>query len=265
MRRAGWQLLSLASLSLAACDGREMSVFELPAHVVGGAGSAAGSSASAGSAGKDTASAGSSAGTDAVTSGSGNGGATGGGGGSPSPAGGSAGSSANTAGTPASGGGVSCGDKLDCMPGWICEKQGCDTPSGVCVPWPPACFPNYNPVCGCDGVTYWNDCLRLRSGARLAGPDICRAGACTCEVGSDCNVPYASCSHLLPPGETMCGHGEGACWVLPPQCPPPPQDAKLWRECKPPDQGGMGGCLDMCSAIATEHSYAELHRGDVCQ
>ena len=38
MRRARWQLLSLASLTLAACDGREMPVFELPAHVAGALG-----------------------------------------------------------------------------------------------------------------------------------------------------------------------------------------------------------------------------------
>lgn len=262
MRRARWQLLSLATLSLAACDGREVSVFELPAHVGGAAGSTAGTSASAGS---ESASAGSSAGKEAAPAGSSNGGSFSGSGGGPSLDGGDTGSSGKGAGVPGSGGGVSCSEQPDCMPGWICEKQGCDAPTGICVPWPPACFPNYNPVCGCDGVTYWNDCIRLRSGAGLAGPDICRAGACTCEVGADCNVPYASCSHLLPPGETMCGHGEGACWVLPPQCPPPPQDAKLWRECKPPEAGGMGGCLDMCAAIATEHSYAELHRGDICQ
>lgn len=257
-----WPLLPFTTLSLVACDGRELPVFELPAQVAG-----AGSTASTGGqAGSSSATAGSSAGKEAALAGSSSGGAGGGGsgGGSSTLQGGSGGSYGNSAGMPGSGGGVSCSDEEPCEFGWTCERQGCDAPTGVCVPWPPDCFPNYNPVCGCDGVTYWNDCIRLRSGARLAGPDICRAGACTCEVGADCNVPYASCSHLLPPG-AMCGHGEGACWVLPPVCPPPPVGAKLWRECKPPEQGGTGGCLDLCSAIATEHSYAELHRGDVCQ
>lgn len=263
MRRSGWHWLSLASLTFVACDGREVPVFELPAHVGGVAGSSAGTSTSAGA---NSNSAGSSAGTDSAPAGSSSAGTggSGGGGRGPTTDGGSAGSYGNGAGMPGSAGSASCSDAEPCQLGWTCERQGCDAPNGVCVPWPPDCFPNYNPVCGCDGVTYWNDCIRLRSGARLAGSDICRASACTCEVGADCNVPYASCSHLLPPG-AMCGHGEGACWVLPPVCPPPPVGAKLWLECKPPDQGGQGGCLDMCSAIATEHSYAELHRGEVCQ
>ena len=255
MMRARWHVLSLATVSLVACDGREVSVFELPAHVAG-----AGSSAGTSSAGTSSATAGSSAGKDAALAGGSSGGSGGGGGRGPTSDGGMPGSGA---GMPGSGGGVSCSDQEPCELGWTCERQGCDAPTGVCVPWPPACFPSYNPVCGCNGVTYWNDCIRLRSGAGLAGPDICRVGACTCEVGADCNVPYASCSHLLPPG-AMCGKGEGACWMLPPVCPPPPPDAKLWRECTPPDQGGQGGCLDLCGAIATEHSYAELHRGDTC-
>lgn len=261
MRRTSWHWLSLASLSLAACDGREVPVFELPAQVGGMAGSSAGSS----SAGAISASAGSSAGKETTSAGSSTGGGSvGGGAGGPSSEGGGAGSFGNGGGTPGGAGGEPCNDKADCMPGWMCEKKDCSAAPGVCVPWPPDCIPIYNPVCGCDGVTYWNDCLRLRAGTPLAGPDICRAGACTCEVGADCNVPYASCSHLLPPGE-MCGHGMGNCWVLPPLCPFPPPGAKMWRECKPPDQGGTGACMDMCAAIATEHSYAELHRGEICQ
>jgi Kazal-type serine protease inhibitor domain len=172
----------------------------------------------------------------------------------------------NAAGIPGAGGAgpATCGVDTDCMPGWLCEKQGCDALTGVCVPWPLFCPPAPAPVCGCDGITYWNDCIRLQSPghAQQQSPDQCRANACTCEVGADCMVPYASCSHLLPTGE-VCGHGMGACWVLPPQCEPS-ADSKMWRECKPPDPGQLPGCLDTCNAIATEHTYGELHRGDTC-
>ena len=71
MRRARWQLLSLASLTLAACDGREMPVFELPAHVAGAGTSAGTSSGNSGASGTNTSG---SAGADTTTSGSSSGG-----------------------------------------------------------------------------------------------------------------------------------------------------------------------------------------------
>jgi hypothetical protein len=254
-------LLSAAAALVVACEGREVPVFELPV-VVGGAAGTGGVAGTFTTAGSDTNS----------ESGNGNAGAGTGGGesfagsGPLTPLGGSAGFH-DTGGSPGAGGGGSpapCGSDQDCMPGWLCEKPGCDAATGNCVPWPPFCQPEPAPVCGCDGVTYWNDCIRLQapSHTQLQSADQCRANACTCEVGADCMVPYASCSHLLPPGAT-CGHGMGACWVLPPQCPLN-TDFKMWRECRPPDAGQPPACLDTCNAIATEHSYAELHRGDMC-
>jgi hypothetical protein len=250
--------LFAASVLAVACNGPEVAVFELPSlTIMAGTGGAAGTPAmpSAGFAGASAPSAGSSTG-----------GAAAGSGGAASDGGGSGGV-LNMGGMPDGGGtdAAECSDDGDCMLGWQCEKRGCTEPTGVCVPWPALCPPNPAPVCGCDGVTYWNDCIRLKSHARLAGFDQCRATACTCEVGTDCVVPpgtYASCSHLLPFG-AMCGHGSGACWVLPSQCDPS-ADFRRWRECKPPDQGEIPACVDTCTAIASEHTYAELHRGDVC-
>lgn len=239
-----------------ACEGRELSVFELPGKA--GAGSTADF---AGSVGTDKG--GSAAGVS--NAGSGGGGAAGAGGAAGGGAGGSLGgstvTSAGMAGAAGAGAPVPCVSDQDCA-GWICDKPGCQATSGICVPYPPVCPADLKPVCGCDGVTYWNDCIRLKSGAQVAGPDVCRGTACACEVASDCNVPYASCAHLIGPGE-MCGHAMGSCWVLPPQCGPS-ADSKMWRECKPPDPGVPPKCLDTCEAIATEHSYAELHRGDTC-
>lgn len=156
-----------------------------------------------------------------------------------------------------------CAEDFDCDTGWVCEKPGCDAPFGQCVPWPSLCWDDPMPVCGCDGVTYWNDCVRLKSPShpQLASFGQCRDTAFPCQFGADCNVPYASCSHLMAPGE-LCGHGTGSCWVLPAQCVPS-ADKKRWRECRPPDQG-PGPCSDMCNAIASERPHAELRRYETC-
>jgi hypothetical protein len=46
-------------------------------------------------------------------------------------------------------------------------------PEGVCVPRREVCFTLFAPVCGCDGVTYSNDCERIKAGATLAHPGEC--------------------------------------------------------------------------------------------
>jgi hypothetical protein len=157
--------------------------------------------------------------------------------------------------------GIPCATKAECPMGWRCEMPGCEATQGLCEPPIVIIAPELMPVCGCDGVTYWNDDVRRQADATVDTPGACRGTACACEVGADCKVPFASCSHLVT--DDMCGRGIGACWVLPPQCPP--GDA-VWRECKPPDPNlPPPPCVDTCTAIASEKPHGQPHHGEMCK
>lgn len=69
-----------------------------------------------------------------------------------------------------------------CGPGQRCDRLGCDG-GEACVPDVP-CGDARDLVCGCDGVTYRNDCARVEAGVALD-----RAGPC----GEDCGAPGAGC------------------------------------------------------------------------
>jgi Kazal-type serine protease inhibitor domain len=144
----------------------------------------------------------------------------------------------------------------------------------------------YDPVCDCDGVTYFSDCLRRAAKKSMSGTGVCQdlmtgisceGGACgptggACLTNSDCKAGICAGRVLLADTEllydalcelvqtanlptvlaTLASSGlflGGTCWVLPPTCPP---STPLVRGCL-----GQGQCLNACAAIRQGGTYLQ--------
>jgi len=245
------RLVSTLALLLVACQGSDIEIFA-PAATAG-SGGASGSSA-AGSAGSNPGGGGAldSAGAGGAVVDTAGAGAVAGGG---SPSVGASGA--------AGAGGMTCTTNEECPAAWLCRKTSCGDPTGHCEVRPVFCDDNFMPVCGCDHVTYWNECYRRRSGQAASFADDCTAGAHACFDSADCPVG-AYCQHLLPRG-ISCSQtvGAGTCWVTPDVCSEAP-DQMHWKACETPGDAGTG-CISTCLAVQSGRPYVSVPPNGSCQ
>ncbi len=157
---------------------------------------------------------------------------------------------------------VRCATIDDCGAGSFCDKASCDDAAGTCQPLPVDCPDDHSPVCGCDRIMYFNDCLRRASGIAsntgaqcdLGEPLPC-GGASPCPNGAMCALFYDPLPGV--PADQCPPTPSGVCWVIPQHCSTTPQGPNRFDVC-----GGGPQCVDSCNAIASGQPFRRAHFGD---
>jgi len=141
----------------------------------------------------------------------GGGGATGGTGG--------AGGATGTGGTGGSIGATCAGERGETCPvNQLCDliagNCGASDGGGLCVARPQACTSDlYRPVCGCNGMTYPDDCVRQLVGVSKDHDGACGASTtcggiagASCAIGQFCEMPAGSCNVADATGTCVIQH-----------------------------------------------------------
>jgi hypothetical protein len=146
-------------------------------------------------------------------------------------------------------GGKPCTTIDDCDPGQYCQRPSCGVTAGFCAPYMMA--NGFDPVCGCDGVTYWNKTYAFTTDAIVKHGGRCSATEGAACLGTSCGgLPDSICVRQVA-GSTACASmiEQGVCWRLP-----------LTHECGGTTLGGTvenceGKCMTFCNAVLGDKAF----------